>query len=79
MAEEKKSLEDMSIEESFAYLDRILTRLEDKESSLEDSFAAYREGTAVIQAINDKIDAVDKQVQILDAQGQAGDFDLSDS
>ena len=40
MAEEKKSLEDMSIEESFAYLDRILTRLEDKESSLEDSFAA---------------------------------------
>lgn len=77
MTEEKKTWEDLSIEESFDYLDRVLARLENKDSSLEDSFAAYQEGTLAIKAINDKIDAVDRKVQILDAQGQTSDLTLS--
>ena len=77
MTEEKKTWEDLSIEESFDYLDRVLARLENKDSSLEDSFVAYQEGTLVIKAINDKIDAVDRKVQILDAQGQTSDLTLS--
>ena len=77
MTEEKKTWEDLSIEESFDYLDQVLARLENKDSSLEDSFAAYQEGTRVIKAINDKIDAVDRKVQILDAQGQTSDLTLS--
>ena len=77
MTEEKKTWEDLSIEESFDYLDRVLARLENKDSSLEDSFAAYQEGPLVIKAINDKIDAVDRKVQILDAQGQTSDLTLS--
>ena len=77
MTEEKKTWEDLSIEESFDYLDQVLARLENKDSSLEDSFVAYQEGTLVIKAINDKIDAVDRKVQILDAQGQTSDLTLS--
>ena len=42
MTEEKKTWEDLSIEESFDYLDQVLARLENKDSSLEEPWSSRR-------------------------------------
>ena len=62
MSERKQ---DQSIEETFAQLDELLEKLEASDTSLEESFACYEAGMKLVKACNDKIDKVEKQIQIL--------------
>ena len=54
-----------SIEQTFAELDELLEKLESPDTTLEESFACYETGMKLVKACNDKIDKVEKQIQIL--------------
>ena len=56
---------EMTIEQAFSRIDAITKALEDPQTSLEDSFALYQEGSNLLSMANRKIDLVQKQVQIL--------------
>lgn len=53
------------IEESFEVLDNLIKKLEDGDSSLEESFACYEQGMKLVKELNDRIDRVEKQILIL--------------
>ena len=69
MSEKSKNSKEMTIEESFEYLDGILDKLGDDGISLEDSFAAYENGMKVLKSCSEKIDTVEKKVLSLDEKG----------
>ncbi|MFU2389711.1 MAG: exodeoxyribonuclease VII small subunit, partial [Phascolarctobacterium sp.] len=51
MAEEKKKL---SLEEAFEKLETVIETLERPETSLEESFQAYKEGVSLVQLCNEQ-------------------------
>lgn len=54
-----------SIEQTFAELDQILEKLEDGDTSLEDSFTYYEAGMKLVRSCGEKIDKVEKQLLVL--------------
>lgn len=59
------------LEKSLEELNEILTNLEKEEISLEDSFALYQEGMKLLKQCNDSIDKVEKQLMILEEEGES--------
>lgn len=53
---------EQTLEEVFGQLDEIVKKLEGEEVSLETSFQLYHEGMNLLKKCNDKIDAVEKNV-----------------
>ncbi|MBR3771699.1 MAG: exodeoxyribonuclease VII small subunit [Clostridium sp.] len=54
-----------SLEASFEELNTIISRLEEDELSLEDSFQLYTEGMKILKKCNDSIDKVEKKLVVL--------------
>jgi len=54
-----------SIEQAFEELDALMKKLEDADTSLEDSFACYEAGMKLVKACGEKIDKVEKQMIVL--------------
>lgn len=54
-----------SLESSFEELNSIITRLEQDDLSLEDSFGLYNEGMKLLKKCNDSIDKVEKKLTVL--------------
>lgn len=67
-------MEEQTLEEVFAQLDRIVNQLEGEEVSLETSFQLYHEGMDLLKKCNEKIDAVEKKMLILDEDGEQHEF-----
>ncbi|MEF9840689.1 MAG: exodeoxyribonuclease VII small subunit [Lachnospiraceae bacterium] len=67
-------MEDIKLEELFAALDNVVKELEDDKLSLEDTFASYHKGIDFIKACNDKIETIEKQVILLDENGENHEF-----
>lgn len=63
-----------SLEELFENLDRIVSRLEGEEVSLEESFQLYQRGMNLLKQCNTTIDTVEKKVQMLDENGETHEF-----
>ncbi len=70
--EEKK--EELTLEEAFEKLDGMLERLEDRELPLEDAFRLYQQGMEILKHCNEKIDTVEKKIQIMNGDGGLDDF-----
>lgn len=70
MSEEKKP----SLEEAFDKLDGIIESLQNPETSLEQSFEAYKSGMDLVKQCNEMIDQVEKQVHILSEGGSIDEF-----
>ena len=51
-------------------LEQLFSELEE-ESSLEKSFQLYHRGMDMLKACSDRIDRVEKQIQVLDEKGEA--------
>lgn len=64
----------LSLEELFEGLDQVVARLEGDEVSLEESFQLYQKGMNMLKQCNETIDTVEKQVQILDEDGETHEF-----
>lgn len=70
--EEKK--EEISLEESFSRLDDMIGKLEDRELPLEESFRLYQQGMELLKHCSEKIDTVEKKIQIMNGDGELDEF-----
>lgn len=59
---------ELSLEEAFNKIEDNLTKMENEDISLEDSFKLYEEGLKLVKACNDRIDRVEKQMIVLSEQ-----------
>lgn len=59
-----------SVEETFQELEEIIRKLESGESSLEESFQYYEAGMKLVKSCNEKIDKVEKQMVVLEEDGE---------
>lgn len=62
--------QNQSLEELLADIENIINNLQQKDISLENSFALYQQGIGKLKLCNEKIDAVEKKLLILDEEGQ---------
>ena len=67
-------MKEQSLEEVFESLDEIVGELEADDVSLEDSFRLYHQGMELLKVCNEKIDRVEKQIKILDEDGNEHEF-----
>lgn len=67
-------MEKQTLEQVFEELDSVVEQLEEEGISLEDSFKYYRKGMELLKVCNDKIDKVEKQMKILDEDGEEHEF-----
>lgn len=67
--------QEMSVEEAFGELEKILAEMEKEDATLEGSFANYERGMKLIRLCNEKIDLVEKKVQMMNADGSLSDFE----
>ena len=78
MADKKSEIaEEMpeeSLEELFVFLDKVAKELESGDTSLEESFGLYQKGMEMLKLCNEKIDTVEKKVQVLEENGEIHDF-----
>lgn len=65
--------EERTLEEEFQELEQVLEVME-QEVTLEESFRLYHRGIDLLKACSDKIDRVEKQIQILDEEGESHGF-----
>ena len=70
-SEEKKEL---TIEESFDELDRMVERLEGEELSLEESFRLYESGMKLLKSVSEKVDQVEQKIRLINEEGEVSEF-----
>ena len=61
---------ELSIEEAFVQLEEVLKQLEEGECSLEESFRYYEEGMKLVKSCHDKIEKVERQIQVLSGEDE---------
>ena len=74
MAETEKKIQEESIEEVFAQLDVLAEKLEDRDTSLEDSFALYKKGMELLKYCSEKLDTVEKKMLQMNEDGTFSEF-----
>lgn len=73
-ATKKEAKKDVTLEESFLQIEEILASMEANDISLEESFALYEQGIHKLKDCNDKIDAVEKKMLLLNSNGELEEF-----
>lgn len=69
----KESENNTSLEELFSQIEGVISGMEQEEVSLEDAFSLYQKGISLVKQCNEKIDRVEKEIQILnEAVGDEG-------
>jgi len=71
MSEQKNTF---TLEDNFSRLEEIIEKMEADDISLEEAFAAYSTGMAVLKECNEQIDRVEKKVLKLSEQGVLEEF-----
>mgnify|MGYP000320304279 FL=1 len=66
--------EEKPLEEMFTELDLLAGKLEDRETSLEDSFRLYRQGMELLKLCSGKLDTVEKKMLQLNEDGTFSEF-----
>jgi len=71
-AEEK--YENLTLEKAFSRLDELADRLEKRDIPLEESFRLYKEGMDLLKFCRERIDTVEKKMQVISDDGELTDF-----
>ncbi|MGN0334613.1 MAG: exodeoxyribonuclease VII small subunit [Lachnospiraceae bacterium] len=66
--------EQKTLEEAFEELEEIIEQMNDRETSLNDSFALYTRGTGLLKYCNEQLDAVEKKMLVLSEEGELHEF-----
>ena len=66
--------EEKPLEEMFTELDLLAGKLEDRETSLEDSFRLYRQCMELLKLCSEKLDTVEKKMLHLNEDGTFSEF-----
>ena len=70
-AEEEQTL---SLEDAFAQIEEVIGRLETEDITLEQSFAEYNRGMALLAQCNETIDQVEKKVLKINEDGGLDEY-----
>ena len=70
----EQTSQEETLEEVFAQLDDLAEKLEDKETSLEDSFNLYKQGMDLLKFCSDKLDTVEKKMLQMNEDGTFSEF-----
>lgn len=62
------NIEDLTLEEGFEKIDELIETMAGGDISLEESFDKYKLGMEILKVCSDKIDKVEKQIEILNAE-----------
>ncbi len=62
-----------TLEQSFERLEQILEQMENDETTLDQSFKMYQEGMKLIESCNSQLDKVEKQIIVLENDGEQED------
>ncbi len=65
---------ELTLEENFLKLEEIITKMQEKDVSLEESFSLYEQGMKTLKNCNKKIDAVEKKMLKMNEQGELEEF-----
>lgn len=71
---EEKKTEEKTIDEAFQELEELASKLEDRETSLEDSFLLYKQGMELLKYCSDKLDTVEKKMMQMNEDGTLREF-----
>ena len=74
MTDIKEIKNEKTIEDAFQELDALAQKLEDRETSLEDSFLFYKKGMELLKFCNDKLDTVEKKMLQMNEDGTLREF-----
>lgn len=74
MAENKSNQEELTLEEAFKELDGIAQKLENRDTSLEDSFLLYKQGMELLKFCSGKLDTVEKKMLQMNEDGTFSEF-----
>lgn len=66
--------EQVPLETLFECLEVVVSKMEEENPSLEESFRLYNEGMQLLKQCNQTIDQVEKKVLILDEEGLTHEF-----
>ncbi|MDE6602976.1 MAG: exodeoxyribonuclease VII small subunit [Lachnospiraceae bacterium] len=64
----------LSLEDAFAQIEEVIGRLETEDITLEQSFAEYNRGMALLAQCNETIDRVEKKVLKINEDGGMDEF-----
>lgn len=64
----------LSLEDAFAQIEEVIGRLETEDITLEQSFAEYNRGMALLAQCNETIDRVEKKVLKINEDGGLDEF-----
>lgn len=73
LQENIEEIRDCTLDQVFEKLDQVLDLME-KETSLEESFRMYHQGMDLLKVCNDKIERIEKQILVLDEEGETHEF-----
>ena len=73
-AEGNRASEELSLEDAFSRLDAIAAKLEDRDTSLEDSFALYQQGMELLKYCSSRLDTVEKKILQINEDGTFSEF-----
>lgn len=71
---QREEIPEKTIEDAFEELDLLAQKLEDRETSLEESFLLYKKGMELLKYCNNKLDTVEKKMQLLNEDGSLSEF-----
>ncbi|MBQ8304923.1 MAG: exodeoxyribonuclease VII small subunit [Blautia sp.] len=74
MTEAADKTQERPVAEVFEELDALAAKLEDRETSLEDSFLLYRRGMELLKYCSDRLDTVEKKMLQLNEDGTYSEF-----
>ena len=66
---------ELTIEQVFTQLEDVIKGMEKEDVSLEESFGLYHQGIDLLRTCSEKIDKVEKQMLVLDDEGETHEFD----
>lgn len=66
----------LSIEEGFRKLDQIIKNMEEGNQSLEDAFADYQKGIALVQGLNATLTDIEKRLEVFNKM--TGELEVQD-
>ena len=74
METKNKKEEELTLETLFTDLDEVVEKMESGDTTLEESFQLYQKGISMLKQCNEKIDLIEKQVLIMEENGDLHEF-----
>ena len=63
----------ITLEQSFERLEEIIAQMEKSDTTLDASFKMYQEGMKLVESCNNQLDKVEKQIIVLNDDGEQDD------